>query len=48
MEVLQIVNILLETIGNVTLAEARTWLEVEENAKALKKEAQAQIVSEGE
>ncbi|MBS1793367.1 MAG: hypothetical protein JSS81_05905 [Acidobacteria bacterium] len=38
--VLEVVNLLLERLGNVTLAEAKTWLEVEANAQSLKDEAE--------
>lgn len=37
---LTIINLVLEILGNVTLHEAKTWLETEENAAALLKEAQ--------
>jgi hypothetical protein len=41
---LKILSILLERLGNITLSEAKTWLEVEENAQSLKREAESEIV----
>lgn len=35
---LEAINKLLEILGNVRLAEAKTWLEVESNAGSLLKE----------
>jgi hypothetical protein len=38
MEIILRLQQLLNLIGNVTLSEAVTWLEVEENAERLRKE----------
>lgn len=35
-EQLALLNKLIVALGNVTLGEAKTWLEVEENARRLK------------
>jgi hypothetical protein len=37
-EILEIINRLLERLGNVDLETAKTWAEVEENAQSLRKE----------
>lgn len=37
-DILVLINKLLEILGNVTLEEAKTWAEVEENAAALREE----------
>ncbi len=38
METLDLINKLLEILGNVTLETARDWAQVEENARRLREE----------
>jgi hypothetical protein len=49
METLNLINKLIEIFGaNATLAEAKSWLEVEENAQSLRDEGHEQPLADVE